>query len=107
MELQDIIKKLNGKIQTSDFDETLCDEISEDVFAKEVDRSNPDNHRWYAVSDIVYEITENKRVLGFVKVAEVTKMFSEMNGLEDIHHSWKIVEVFPKTVSTTIYLEKE
>ena len=97
----------NEPVQTRYYDEWLCDfNIEHDeIFYEEVWQGNRDGHRWYDLADIVYEITDGN-FTEYYKTNLIVKTNGEMQSYEDCYHDYpKFVRVYPKEVTTIIYVE--
>lgn len=103
MSLKELIKYLNDLKVTQehlDIEETLEDNIPEDVYNKyfkgvsEVaDDLEVSTHRWYETSVIVFKVLE-----GYIGCRYVNNVFSEMMTPEDTGHCLEFKEYIPKNI---------
>lgn len=89
----------NGNIEgcLDNFIDEHYDEF-EDIDFKYIETIGTDEHRWYIISDNVYEIYKDNMLLGHLAISEVTTIKSETSSYSDLfidvkaHNVEKIVK---------------
>ena len=65
-----------------------------------------EEHRWYIMSTIVYEVFKNNTTLGYLAISEVTTLKSESSSYEDLYIDIEAYEV-KKIIKESFEISKE
>lgn len=64
-----------------------------DINFKYVETLDNEEHRWYIISTIVYEVLKNNISLGYIAISEVTTLKSESTSYSDLFIDVEAYEV--------------
>jgi deferrochelatase/peroxidase EfeB len=107
--IEEVVEHFHNRVQDNDPEEIIYD-LNSHLSMNEVKRNNPDVHRWYELSDIIYSISqtqnEDTHMLGYICLTQITNIFSETTGYYDIGVLFKCYEVVPKEVLVIDYVRK-
>lgn len=77
--LENFIDKYNTALENIDF--------------KYVETLDSDEHRWYIISTVIYEVIKDNNSLGYIGISEVTTLKSETSSYEDLYIDIEAFEV--------------